>query len=104
MENASAESPSRIFRLDAVVHGILKLMKDAHIPGIGLGVICNGETVVSRGFGLADVEEEIQATDETVFAIGSLSKAFTAAACGLLVADQSLNWGKPTHLIVPISL
>jgi CubicO group peptidase (beta-lactamase class C family) len=56
--------------------------------------------ILSRGFGLADVENDIPATDETLFAVGSTGKAFTAALVGMLVDDGKMSWDDPvrTHL------
>lgn len=47
----------------------------------------NGEIVVEKGYGLADITNEVPITPETVFDTGSLSKQFTAAAI-LLLAEQ----------------
>ncbi len=48
------------------------------IPGLSLAVVHQGQTIITKGFGQADVEKDIPATENTRFCIGSLTKAFTA--------------------------
>ncbi len=55
------------------------------IPGVSLAVVHQGQTIITKGFGQADVEKDIPATENTGFCIGSLTKAFTATLlAGLL--------------------
>lgn len=51
----------------------------------------NGKIILNRGYGLADRERNLPNTTETVFAIGSLTKQFTAAAILQLEAQGKLN-------------
>jgi CubicO group peptidase (beta-lactamase class C family) len=47
----------------------------------------HGNVVFAKGYGLADVASKTPVTPETRFAIGSITKQFTAAAV-LLLAEQ----------------
>jgi CubicO group peptidase (beta-lactamase class C family) len=47
-------------------------------PGISLAVVGDGRTLLSRGFGMADLARGIPATADTVYAVGSITKLFTA--------------------------
>ncbi|HJO04306.1 MAG TPA: serine hydrolase domain-containing protein [Acidobacteriota bacterium] len=58
-------------------------------PGCALGVIQDGEWLLKRGYGMANLEHGIPNTSETVFRIGSLSKHFTGMAI-LLLQQQGL--------------
>lgn len=49
-------------------------------PGCVLGIVKDGTLVYFRGYGLADLDSEVPIGAETVFAVGSLTKQFTAAA------------------------
>jgi beta-lactamase family protein len=49
-------------------------------PGCALGVYHNRKIIYAKGYGLANIEENVPITPKTVFDIGSLSKQFTAAA------------------------
>lgn len=65
---------------------------DAGSPGCALGVIRNGELVYKKGYGNASLEFGVPIDPEnTVFAIGSTSKQFTAAAILLLVQDGKIS-------------
>ncbi|HEX5886929.1 MAG TPA: serine hydrolase domain-containing protein [Pyrinomonadaceae bacterium] len=66
-------------------------MKTQQIPGLSLAVINNGEIVLARGYGLANVEHQAPVKPETIFQSGSVGKQFTAAAVMLLVEDGKLN-------------
>lgn len=62
-----------------------------HTPGCALGVILNGELVYARGYGLADLEQEVPITPDTVFHLASVSKQFTAACIALLEEGGELS-------------
>src|SRR5690606_8432745 len=57
--------------------------------------------VLSRGFGLRDREEDLPVTPRTIFAIGSSTKAMTAAVVGTLVDDGAVAWGDPVREHLP---
>ena len=59
-------------------------------PGIAMAVIYKGTVVYAGGFGSADVARNVAVTLNTRFAIGSLSKQFTAAAIMLLVRERKI--------------
>jgi CubicO group peptidase (beta-lactamase class C family) len=60
-------------------------------PGCALGIICRGQLVYGRGYGLADLARGIPNTTTTAFGIGSESKQFTAACVTLLVCEGRLG-------------
>lgn len=66
---------------------VADLMEQKHIPGLAVAVVHNHE-VHSAGFGMADVENEVPCTGDTLFDIASCSKALTAASVALLVDDK----------------
>lgn len=61
------------------------------IPGISAGFGVKDRLVWSAGFGLADVENQIKATDSTVYSICSISKLFTSIAIMQLRDQKRLN-------------
>ncbi len=75
--------------------------KDWKVPGFAVAIVKDGAVIYSKGFGLRNVKESLPATPDTLFAIGSCSKAFTAAALGLLVDDGKLEWDKPLRNYLP---
>jgi len=60
-------------------------------PAVSIGVSRGGRTIYAKGFGWADLENQVQATAETVYQIGSITKQFTAAAILQLVEQGKLS-------------
>jgi CubicO group peptidase (beta-lactamase class C family) len=84
-----APPPAPLQGLDAYIEGALG---DWEIPGLAIAVVKDGETVWARGFGVRDLRTGEPVDESTVFAIGSASKAFTAAAVGMMVQEGLLAW------------
>jgi len=61
------------------------------IPGAAVAVIYKDETY-TKGYGIRAAGENLAVNADTVFAIGSTSKAFTSAAVGVLVDSGQLTW------------
>jgi CubicO group peptidase (beta-lactamase class C family) len=61
------------------------------IPGVSVAVLKNGEIVLAKGYGLANVEHEVPVKPETIFQSGSMGKQFTATAIMMLVEEGKLN-------------
>jgi CubicO group peptidase (beta-lactamase class C family) len=66
-------------------------MQAQQIPGVSLAVIKNGEIVLARGYGLANVEHQVPVKPETIFQSGSMGKQFTATAIMMLVEEGKLS-------------
>ena len=64
-------------------------------PGVSVGVTLHGSMVWSKGFGLADIEQRVVCTPETVMRIASISKTFTITLAGQLVEKGKLDWDDP---------
>jgi CubicO group peptidase (beta-lactamase class C family) len=76
-------------------------MEEWFVPGIGVSVVKDGEVIFSGGFGLRDREQGLPVTGDTIFAIGSSTKAFAAASVALMVDDGKLEWDKPVREYLP---
>lgn len=74
-------------RVDALLTGAIR--PDG--PGCAVGVYRNGRTVLSRGYGLANMEDGRPITARTAFSLGSLSKPFTAFAALTLQQQGKLS-------------
>src|SRR5215208_6511171 len=53
---------------------ILRLMKDADVPGLSVAIVSNGEVVWHGGFGVKNAETKEPISENTVFEAASLSK------------------------------
>jgi CubicO group peptidase (beta-lactamase class C family) len=62
------------------------------IPGLSIVVVKNGAVVLSKGYGVLEAGKPEKVNEDTIFAIGSTSKAFTAAAIGTLVDQKEIKW------------
>jgi CubicO group peptidase (beta-lactamase class C family) len=65
------------------------------VPGCAVAVVRDGDVVLAGGWGRRDLETGLPVTTDTLFAIGSVTKAFTAATVGALVDDGLLEWERP---------
>lgn len=74
---------------------------ELHIPGMALALVQGDQVIYSHGFGLADLENGKPVTPETLFAIGSTTKAFTASLVGMLVDEGKMSWDAPVTDYLP---
>ncbi|WP_295801496.1 serine hydrolase [uncultured Microbulbifer sp.] len=86
---ATTPSPQAIDRT------VARAMETFHAPGMAVSVVYDGKVYYSEGHGIAEVGKHAEITDQTLFQIASLSKAFTNAALALLVDDGKLEWDDP---------
>ncbi|HTM51335.1 MAG TPA: serine hydrolase domain-containing protein [Bryobacteraceae bacterium] len=70
-------------------------MKRQRIPGLSVAVVRNGEPVKLQGYGLADVENDVPATADTVYLLASVTKQFTAAAVMMLIQEGRIGLDEP---------
>ncbi len=75
--------------------------KDWKVPGLAVAVVKDDAVVFAEGYGLRDVKQDLPVTKDTLFAIGSSSKAFTAMTLALLVEDGKLSWDTPVRSYLP---
>lgn len=71
------------------------------IPGISVAILRGDSILLARGYGFANLEHHIPASDSTVYMVGSLSKPFTAAAIVLLSRQGRLRLDDPITRYLP---
>jgi CubicO group peptidase (beta-lactamase class C family) len=76
-------------------------VEDFAVPGLALAVIIEGDVLLAEGFGQRDLDSGAAVTADTVFAIGSATKAFTATALAILVRKGRLDWDAPIRAVLP---
>ena len=72
-----------------------RAVADWGIPGLAIAVVKDDSVVFAQGFGVRKLGEPAAVTPHTLFAIGSCTKAFTAAALAMLVDSGKLAWDDP---------
>ena len=70
-------------------------------PGCAVGVADHGATVLTAGYGMADLERDVPITADTVFESGSVAMQFTAAALHLLARQGKLSLDDPLRKYLP---
>jgi CubicO group peptidase (beta-lactamase class C family) len=78
-----------------------RLMARDQIPGVAVGVVERGHIVFARGFGYRDVDNHLPVTPDTLFPLGSCSKAFTATAIALLADEGAISLDSPVRSYLP---
>ena len=73
----------------------------ASTPGCAVGVAVNGQPLLERAYGMADLEHDVANAADTIFEAGSVSKQFTAAAVLLLAREGKLSLDDEVRKHVP---
>jgi len=80
---------------------VQQAVKDWKPPGLAIAVVKDGQVVFARGYGVRRLGAPEAVDDRTLFAIGSTTKAMTAAAVGMLVDEGKLAWDDPVTKHLP---
>ncbi len=73
----------------------LRLMRRARIPGLAIGLVRRGRTLVAKGYGYRDREQHLPASERTIFGIASMTKSFTALGILRLAEEGALRVRDP---------
>lgn len=98
---AQSTEPTLPQRLAKLTTELEKQRLALHIPGMAMAVVQGDQLIYSHGFGHADLENDTPVTPETLFAIGSSTKAFTASLIGMLVDEGKMGWDDPVTKFLP---
>lgn len=98
---AAQQSAERLHALQKIRVFADSVRKVWKVPGLALAIVMNGEVIMSEGFGYRNVKEQLPVTANTLFAIGSSSKAFTAMCVGILSDEGKVDWDKPLRNYLP---
>jgi CubicO group peptidase (beta-lactamase class C family) len=79
------------FVKDSMDSYVNKALADWQIPGAAVCIVKNGKVVVMKGFGVKEKDGSNKVDENTLFMIGSNSKAFTATAVAMLDADKKIS-------------
>jgi CubicO group peptidase (beta-lactamase class C family) len=89
---ASAQPAAQRARAIATIDSLaMAFLADGPVAGVSVAVVKGRDTIVMKGYGLADVENDVPASAKTVYRIGSITKQFTSAAIMRLVDDGKLS-------------
>ncbi len=78
-----------------------ELMEKLNVPGLSAAIVVDGQLAYERGYGQADIENNVPATPETVYRLASISKMLTATAALQLAEQGKLDLNAPIQKYVP---
>lgn len=94
-------SPAQADRFDALREQIRAKLSQERIPSISVAVALGGKVVWEEGFGWANIEAQIPATEHTIYSIASVSKPITATALMMLVERKQVGLDRPVNAYLP---
>lgn len=77
------------------------LRQSAKNPGMAIAIVYNYEVIYKGGFGYRDVENRLPVTNNTLFEIASLTKAFTGVVASQLEKQGKLSWNDKVIKYIP---
>ena len=87
--------------MESIERFVVEQLAAWEVPGCAVAAVRDGQVVLAAGWGQRDLDTKLPVTASTLFAIGSTTKAFTAATVGALVDDGLLEWERPLRDYVP---
>ena len=88
-------------RLKGIEKELNTLLAATKAPGFAVAVVEGDKVVYAKGFGYRDYENKIPVDTNTLFAIGSTTKAFTSAILGKLRDDKKLSFDESPRKYIP---
>jgi serine beta-lactamase-like protein LACTB, mitochondrial len=85
----------------AIETAVSRFMATTHVPGLSVAVVENGEFEWAQGFGFSDLENNVPASEHTLFRLGSISKSLTATAAMELWEQGKLDLDAPVQKYCP---
>ncbi|MDQ7947996.1 MAG: serine hydrolase domain-containing protein, partial [Pedobacter sp.] len=78
-----------------------KTLSTFNVPGIAVAVIKDGKLIHAKGYGVRSIKTNQKVDENTLFGVASNTKAFTAAALGMLVDEKKLSWDTKVVEVIP---
>jgi len=91
-------SPEELSELEAWIE---ETRQAWDVPGLSVAIVWNDQVIHCKGYGVRQLGSVEAVDKDTLFAIASNSKAFTADALALLVDEGKLRWDDPVHKYLP---
>ncbi len=98
-DNESEETPPQT--LEELKQAIEQVMQDKNVPAVGIAMLKDSQPVWVDSLGLANIEEQVSADENSLFRIGSTSKMFVALAVLQLVEQGKLSLQNKVRDLIP---
>jgi CubicO group peptidase (beta-lactamase class C family) len=76
---------------------VARSMKTFEVPGMAVAIVKDGKVALLKGYGVRKLGEATPVDENSLFGIGSNTKAFTAAALATLVDEGRISWDDPVY-------
>ena len=83
---------------------IATAMAEMRIPGLSVAMVKDDQVVYARGFGARGLKDNLPATPDTLYGVGSCTKSFTALAVMQLVEKGKIDVQDPVSKYLPFKL
>jgi CubicO group peptidase (beta-lactamase class C family) len=100
-QDKADDTPAAAHSIEELQQQLEKILKDSHTPGMSVAIVHREHPEWIAGLGVADVAANRTAVQETLFRIGSTSKAFASLAILKLVDEGKLSLQDPVRKLVP---
>ncbi|MGB5006246.1 MAG: serine hydrolase [Ferruginibacter sp.] len=91
LQSAAQNDSLPSFVKDSLDNYVNRALADWQIPGVAVGIVKNGKVVLMKGYGVKELNGAGKVDENTLFMIGSNTKAFTATALAMLDARKKLS-------------
>ncbi|MCC6601329.1 MAG: serine hydrolase [Crocinitomicaceae bacterium] len=78
-----------------------KSIRDFNVPGMAVVILKDSTVLLSKGYGVKNMDTKEKVDNETLFAIASNTKAFTSAALATLVDQGKIKWNDKVRQYLP---
>ena len=95
------EQPKPAQSIDELRQQVEEILKDTHTNGVSIAIVHKNGPEWVTGLGMADLAGNRAATTDTLFRIGSTSKAFVSLSILMLVDQGKLSLDDPLHPLAP---
>ncbi len=93
--------PYKANTLNELQESIQRVLKETNTPGAGVVLISGDSTILLKGFGKADIENNVDVDENTMFRLGSVSKVYVALAILKLQEEGRLNLKDKIRDLIP---
>lgn len=98
LAQAQATTAARLTEIDEYAR---KAMQEWNVPGMSVAIVKDDQVIFAKGYGVRELGKTTPVDEHTLFAIASNTKAFTAAALGILVDEGKIKWDDPVTKYLP---
>jgi serine beta-lactamase-like protein LACTB, mitochondrial len=100
-QNQEQDQKLSIEKRSQIEAAVSRFMASTHAPGVAVAVVENGKYEWASGFGFADLENNVPASEHTLFRMGSISKSLTAVGALELYDRGELDLDAPVQKYCP---